>query len=76
MLGVSPAHAQATIAALQAAFEITGKSHSFDKTAKIVFEAIKRPDTDDPDVCYAADWLKSLKSTRIEAPTKKKRARS
>jgi len=62
-LNMSVEQADVTIVALQAAFEINGKAYSFDKTAKIAARAIKNPDTNDPDVRYAADWLKSLKST-------------
>ena len=63
-LRTSPAQAQVTVAALQAAFETNGKTYSFDTTARIVFDALKHPESNDPDVLYAADWLKSLKSAR------------
>ena len=63
-LNMSIARADVTISSLQASFEINGKMYSYDETAKIVVEAIKRPNSDDPDVRYAAEWLKSLKSAR------------
>ncbi len=63
--------ADVTILALQASFEINGKAYSFDKTAKVVSEAVKNPDTGDPDVRYAAVWLAGLtkKSTAFEDTT-------
>ena len=63
-VGKSPAQAQVTVATLQAAFLIKGKTYSFDATARIIFNALKHPKSNDPDVLYAADWLKSLKSAR------------
>ena len=60
-LHMSIPRADVTIAALRAAFETDGKTYSYDKTANIVVEAIKHPDKDDPDVRYAAEWLRSQK---------------
>jgi hypothetical protein len=63
-LNMSITRANMTIAALRGAFEINGKKYSYDGTAKMVIEAIKRPDSGDPDVRYAANWLKAKKSAR------------
>jgi len=60
---MSPAQAQVTVAALQAAFEIEGKTYSFDATAKIIFNVLKHPESNDPDVCFASEWMKSLPSS-------------
>ena len=59
VLHISPAQAQVTVAALQAAFNTNGKTHSFDATAKIIFETLKHPDSNDPDVLYATEWLRA-----------------
>ena len=61
-LRMSPAQAQVTVAALQAAFDTNGKTYTFDATAKIIFDALKHPESNDPSVRYAAEWLKSLRS--------------
>ena len=56
-LNVPIEHADVTVTALQAAFEIRGKQFSWNKTAKIAVEAAGHPDAADPDVRYAAAWL-------------------
>jgi hypothetical protein len=53
--------AHVTIAALQAAFELNGKRYDFNKVARIVIDALKHRKVDDPDVRYAAEWLKPTK---------------
>jgi len=63
-LRMSPAQAQVTVAALQSAFGTNGKTHSFDATARIIFDALKYPESKDPDVLYAAEWLRAPKSGR------------
>ena len=63
-LGMPLERAMVTIEALRAAFETNGKEFSWNKTARIAARAAKKPASDDPDVIYAAEWLKSLKSAR------------
>jgi len=63
-LNMALERAMVTVEALRASFEISGKKFSFNETARIAVKAVKRLDLDDPDVRYAAEWLKSLKSTR------------
>ena len=59
-LRMAPDEAHAKIGALQTAFELSGNPHSFDETVRIVINALKRRKPDDPDVCYALEWLRSI----------------
>ncbi len=58
-LNMPATRAQGIVSALQAMFLLYGRDLSFDNTTKIVLNAVKRRRLDDPDVRFAADWLKT-----------------
>jgi hypothetical protein len=59
VLHKSPAQAQVTVKALQASFKAKGKNYSFDETSRLIVGAFKYPESSDPDLRYAAEWLKA-----------------
>lgn len=60
LLHMSLAQSQVTVVGLQSAFEINGKQHTFEDTARIVVKALRQQEWNDPDVRYATEWLADL----------------
>lgn len=60
-LRMAPDEAHVRIGELQAAFGLSGNPRSFDKTVRIVIDALKSRNPDDPDVRFALEWLKSAR---------------
>ncbi len=59
-LNMSMKEAHSTITELKAAFELNGHYYTFDQTAKLIYNAAKHRDLNNPDVRFATEWLKSV----------------